>query len=97
MALSFDIRLTWEQFWEDQQNNPNCELAFLYEGKIYYLYYETYQKRYGEYMRAASIPNAVEEKHLENASLRITMNCKNTIDIRPMKNGNLLWIRAIRY
>jgi len=45
MALSFNIRLTWEQFWDNQKNNPNCQLAFLYEGKIYYLYYETYQKK----------------------------------------------------
>jgi len=67
MALSFNIRLTWEQFWDNQQNDPNCQLAFLYEGKIYYLYYETYQKKYGVYMKAASILNAVVEKHLENA------------------------------
>jgi len=45
MALSFNIRLTWKQFWNEQQNNPNCELPFLYDGKIYFLHYETYQKK----------------------------------------------------
>ncbi len=45
MAISFGIKLTWEQFWDDQQNNPNCELAFLLNGRVYYLYYDSLQKR----------------------------------------------------
>lgn len=45
MAISFGIKLTWEQFWDDQQNNPNCELAFLLNGRVYYLYYDSMQKR----------------------------------------------------
>jgi len=39
MAISFNVRLNWNAFWENQKNNPNCELAFMFDGQSYCLCY----------------------------------------------------------
>lgn len=72
MALSFDIRLTWEQFWENQQDNPNCELAFFYNGKIYYLCYETNQTRAWKIYEAGVVP---EDRGTESFGKCLKVNC----------------------
>ena len=34
--------MNWETFWDLQQNNPYCELLFIYQGNYYLLLHEDY-------------------------------------------------------
>lgn len=49
MGLSFTLKLTWNQFWDAQQNNPNNELLFMYKGKCYILQHGDYIWEIAEY------------------------------------------------
>ena len=42
MAISYGLKMTWEEFWDSQQNNPWCELFFKYNGKIYVLQQDSF-------------------------------------------------------
>jgi len=43
MGLSFTLKMSWDEFWDGQQSNPNCELAFQYENETYILLNEKYR------------------------------------------------------
>lgn len=42
MLISFGVKMNWETFWDQQQNNPYCELFFVYQGNYYLLLHEDY-------------------------------------------------------
>ena len=49
MGLSFTFKINWDAFWENQQSNPNCELAFKYRDKTYILLHTDYKWIIAEY------------------------------------------------
>lgn len=49
MALSYKVKLSWEEFWDNQRSNPNCELAFKYNSATYILLHKDYVWEIAEY------------------------------------------------
>lgn len=42
MDISFGGKVSWEQFWFEQENSPLCELAFKYKDETYILQHDCY-------------------------------------------------------
>ena len=49
MGLSYGLKLTWDEFWAGQENNPNSEFTFLYNGNCYILLHTEYKWIIAEY------------------------------------------------
>ncbi len=74
MALSYKVRLSWNEFWDCQQSSPNCELVFKYNSAIYILLHENYTWEIAEYndetYKVGKVLVAFEMKHNHNADYR---------------------------
>ncbi len=49
MGLSYGLKLTWAEFWDGQENNPNNEFTFLYNNRCYILLHTDYKWVIAEY------------------------------------------------
>jgi hypothetical protein len=49
MGLSYGHKLTWDEFWNGQENNPSNEFTFLYNGNCYILLHIEYKWVIAEY------------------------------------------------
>ena len=49
MGLSYGLKLTWSEFWNGQENNPNNEFTFLYKDNCYILLHTEYKWMIAEY------------------------------------------------
>ncbi len=43
MEILYGFKINWEDFWNNQENNPNAELSFMYRGNYYVLIHEDYK------------------------------------------------------
>ena len=49
MGLSYGLKLTWSEFWNGQENNPNNEFTSLYKDNCYILLHTEYKWMIAEY------------------------------------------------
>lgn len=74
MALSYTVKLSWNEFWDSQQKNHNCELVFKCNSAIYILLHENYTWEIAEYndetYEVGKVLVAFEMKYNRNADYR---------------------------
>ena len=66
MGIPFKLKMTWDDFWLEQQNNPNCELVFCYKGNTYILLHENHSWMICEYNYGTSTVGKILIKLNEN-------------------------------